>query len=228
MNKHIIVKELPESERPYEKFLHYGATCMSDAELLAIIIKSGTKAKTSLDLARDVLCQGQRNLLNLYDMSLADLRQIDGIGQVKALQLKAVAELSLRIARTQRAYQLQLGRISSIADYYMEQLRHEAQEVLMCAFFDTKAHFLGDARISIGSTSYAYFSPKDVLRKALEKKAELLVLLHNHPSGDPTPSSDDMRVTERMREAAQLLDMSLVDHIIIGDNCYFSFKEQSI
>lgn len=228
MNKHIIVKELPESERPYEKFLHYGVTSLSDAELLAIIIKTGTKDQTSLELAREFLCQRHHNLLNLYDMSAEEMMRIPGIGQVKAIQLKAVAELSLRIARTQRGYHLRLDHISSIAEYYMEQLRHEPQELLMCAYFDAKANFLGDARISVGSTNFAYFSPKDVLRIALEKKATLLVLLHNHPSGDPTPSRDDIRVTERMRECALLLDMNLVDHIIIGDNQYFSFKEQSL
>jgi DNA repair protein RadC len=96
----------------------------------------------------------------------------------------------------------------------------------MCAFFDSKANFLGDEKISVGSTSFAFFSAKDVLRCALEKNATILVLLHNHPSGDPTPSQDDIRVTERMRQCAALLDMKLIDHIIIGDNQYFSFKEQ--
>jgi DNA repair protein RadC len=228
MNKHIVVKEMPESERPYEKFLRYGVGCLSDAELLAIIIKTGTKDRTSLDVARELLYGKHCNLLNLYELSLEEMQKIPGIGQVKAIQLKAAAELSLRIAGTKRGYHLRLDKVSSIADYYMERLRHESQEILMCAYFDAKANFLGDAKISVGSTSYAYFSAKDVLRFALQKNATMLVLLHNHPSGDPTPSQDDIRVTERMRQSAQLLDMNLVDHIIIGDNQYFSFKEQSI
>jgi DNA repair protein RadC len=156
------------------------------------------------------------------------MKKIPGIGQIKAIQLKAAAELSLRIAATKRGYTLRLDKISSIADYYMERLRHEPQEILMCAYFDAKANFLGDAKISVGSTNYAYFSAKDVLRGALERNAALMVLLHNHPSGDPTPSQDDIRVTERMRECAKLMDMNLIDHIIIGDNLYFSFKEQCL
>lgn len=228
MDRHVIVKELPESERPYEKFIKYGAGALSDAELLAIIIKSGTKDKTALELSRELLCQRHRNLLNLYEMSMEEMMRTNGIGRVKAIQLKAVAELSMRIARTQRGYQLRLDCAGSVADYYMEQMRHEKQEVLMCAYFDAKANFLGDARLSVGSTSYAYFSPREVLRGALEKNASVLILLHNHPSGDPSPSKDDMRVTERMRECAALFDICLADHIIIGDNQYFSFKEQSI
>lgn len=228
MNKHLVLKELPESERPYEKFLHYGASCLSDAELLAIIIKTGTKESTSLDLARELLCHKHKNLLNLYEMSLEELMQIHGIGQVKAIQIKAVAELSLRIARTQRGYNLRLDRVTSIADYYMEQMRHESKEILMCAYFDAKSNFLGDAKISVGSTNYAFVSPKDILREALLKNAVMLVLLHNHPSGDPTPSNEDILITERMRECAKMLDLMLVDHIIIGDNYYFSFKEQNL
>ena len=99
---------------------------------------------------------------------------------------------------------------------------------MICAYFDAKANFLGDAKLSVGSTSFAYFSPREVLKRALEKNASVFILLHNHPSGDPTPSKDDMRVTERMRECAALFDICFADHIIIGDNQYFSFKEQSI
>jgi DNA repair protein RadC len=172
------------------------------------------------------LYEKHRNLLNLYDLSFEEMKKIPGIGTVKAIQLKAAAELSLRIAGTKRGYSLRLDSVPSVADYYMERLRHETQEVLMCAFFDSKANFLGDEKISVGSTSFAFFSAKDVLRCALEKNATILVLLHNHPSGDPTPSQDDIRVTERMRQCAALLDMKLIDHIIIGDNQYFSFKEQ--
>jgi DNA repair protein RadC len=228
MDKHIAVKEMPESERPYEKFLRYGVSSLSDAELLAIIIKTGTRNRTSLEVAQSLLYEKHRNLLNLYDLSFEEMKKIPGIGKVKAIQLKAAAELSLRIAGTKRGYSLRLDKVSSVADFYMERLRHEKQEILMCAYFDAKANFLGDAKLSVGSTNFAYFSAKDVLRCALEKNATLLVLLHNHPSGDPTPSQDDIRVTERMRQCAGLLDMNLVDHIIIGDNQYFSFKEQHL
>jgi DNA repair protein RadC len=228
MSSHINVKMLPESEQPYEKFLKYGEDSLSDAELLAIIIKTGTKESTSLDIARELLQGRQGNLLNLYDFSYEELLKFSGVGKVKAIQLKAVAELSRRIAKTNRGYHITMNAPATIADYYMEQMRHRKKESLICAFFDAKFNFIGDAVISNGSTSYAYVSPKDIFRAALEKNATQMVLLHNHPSGDPTPSGDDIRVTERIRKSAQLLEIRLCDHIIIGDNCYFSFSEHGM
>ena len=151
--------------------------------------------------------------------------QFSGIGQIKAIQLKAVAELSRRIAKTNSGYQLKMDNPSSIANYYMEQLRHLKQEQLMCAFFDSKNNFLGDVVISKGAVNYAYVSPRDIFRYAFDYEAVMLILLHNHPSGDATPSEDDIRITRRIEKGAQLLELHLVDHIIIGDNKYYSFKE---
>ena len=219
------MKNLPESERPYEKYMLYGEESLSDAELLAIILKSGTKDANSLDIARELLKGNHNNLLNLYDLSYRDLMHYSGIGQVKAIQLKAVAELSRRIARTNSGYRLKMNCPSSIADYYMEQLRHEKQEMLVCAFFDAKNNFLGDAVISKGAVNYAYVSPREIFRYAFDYEAVMIILLHNHPSGDPTPSEDDLRITHRIIKGAQILQLELVDHIIIGDNIYYSFKE---
>lgn len=228
MSEHITMKDLPESERPYEKFISYGEESLSDAELLAIILKTGTKEANSIDIARKILKGNHNNLLNLYDLSLRDLMQFSGIGQIKAIQLKAVAELSRRIAKTRSGYNLKLDNPKSISNYYMEQLRHEKQEYLIGAFFDTKNNFLGDAILSKGSVNYAYVSPRDIFRYAFDFEAVLIILLHNHPSGDPTPSDDDIRVTKRIEKGAQILQLQLVDHIIIGDNNYFSFREHEL
>ncbi len=228
MSNHTKVKQLPESERPYEKFLKYGVESLSDAELLAIILKSGTKDLNSLEIARMLLSGGHGNLLNLFELSFEEFLKLPGIGKVKAIQLKAVAELSNRIAKTNSGYHISMKCPSSIAAYYMESLRHLKKEFLICAFFDAKNTFLGDSRISIGSTSYAYVSPKDVFKRALEKNAVSIVIIHNHPSGDPSPSEDDILVTKRIREGAALLGIRLSDHIIIGDNRYFSFAENDI
>ena len=225
MSEHVTIKNLPESERPYEKFLSQGIESLSDAELLAIILKTGTKNETSVDVARKILLGNHNNLLNLYDLSYRDLMHIPGIGQVKAIQLKAVAELSKRIAKTNRGYTLQMDTPSSIADYYMEQLRHAKEELLVCAFFDSKCNFLGDVIISKGSVNYAYVSPRDIFRHAFDYEAVLFIMLHNHPSGDPFPSEDDFQITYRIGKGAQILELQLVDHIIIGDNKYYSFKE---
>ena len=228
MSKHFTMKNLPESERPYEKFLKYGEAQLSDAELLAIILKTGTTKENSLDIARRILQGNHHNLLNLYDFSYRDFMKFPGIGKVKAIQLKAVAELSRRIAQTKSGYQFQLDKPASIADYYMEHLRHSKEEILMCAFFDAKCNLLGDLEISKGSVNYAYVSPRDIFRHALDYEAVLFVLIHNHPSGDPTPSKDDIRITNRIEKGSQILELELVDHIIIGDNNYYSFHENKL
>lgn len=225
MTEHITMQKLPVSERPYEKYLTNGAESLSDAELLAIIIKTGTTEYNSADLARRILSGKQGNLLNLYDLSYEELLQIPGIGRVKAIQLKAVAELSKRIAVTEQKNHIQMDQPSTIAAYYMEQMRHQQTELLIAAFFDAKCRFLGDQVISKGSVNSAYVSPRDVFRSALLKNAVLLIILHNHPSGDPSPSQDDIRVTRNIGENGKMLGVELVDHIIIGDNRYYSFKD---
>lgn len=228
MSEHFTMKNLPESERPYEKYLLHGEESLSDAELLAIILKSGTKDANSIDIAREILKGNHNNLLNLYDLSYRDLMKFSGVGQVKAIQLKAVAELSKRIAKTKSGYYLKMDTPGSIADYYMEQLRHAKQEYLICAFFDSKCNFLGDTVVSKGNVNYAYVSPREIFRYAFDYEAVMIILLHNHPSGDPAPSEDDIRITKRIEKGAQILQLELVDHIIIGDNKYYSFKENEL
>ena len=222
------IKELPASERPYEKFLSLGASGLSDADLLAIIIKTGTKDKSAVDIAQEILSGRHGNLLNLYEMSYDELIQISGIGQIKAIQLKAVAELSMRISKAKRARSIRMNTPVTIADYYMEQMRHLQQEVVICAYFDVKSRFLGDKFISKGSLSSSVVDISSVMRTALEKNASKIVLLHNHPSGDCTPSKDDIAVTNRLAEGSRIFSIELCDHIIIGDNEYYSFYENKI
>lgn len=225
---HTTIKELPESERPYERFRRLGAEALSDAELLAIILKTGTKNMTSLELARQLLSDCQGNLLNLYEFSYEELLDRKGIGPVKAIQLKAIAELSNRIAQTSSGYQLKLNNPKSIALYYMESLRHRREEVLVAAFFDAKYNFLGDSTIASGGLNYAHVAPAELFRKAILKNALQLVLLHNHPSGDCMPSEADLLLTERLVQGGNLLGIYIEDHIVIGDNRYYSFKENAI
>lgn len=222
------IKELPASERPYEKFLSLGASGLSDADLLAIIIKTGTKDKSAVDIAQEILSGRHGNLLNLYEMSYDELIQFSGIGQIKAIQLKAVAELSMRISKAKRARSIRMNTPVTIADYYMEQMRHLQQEVVICAYFDVKSRFLGDKFISKGSLSSSVVDISSVMRTALEKNASKIVLLHNHPSGDCTPSKDDIAVTDRLAEGSRIFSIELCDHIIIGDNEYYSFYENKI
>lgn len=228
MKKHLTVKELPDSEKPYEKFLKNGAGALSDAELLAVIIRCGTNGKKSVDVAQDFLNYGNRNLLNLYETSYEDMLRIPGIGQVKAIQLKCIAELSRRIAEAKYQHHVCLSNAQSVADYYMERMRHEKQEKLLIAMFDMKCHLLGDVLLSVGSATSAFVPPREIFLTALRYQAVQIIMVHNHPSGSPAPSAADNAVTKRVEECGAMLGIPLSDHIIIGDHSYYSYKEQGL
>lgn len=228
MQKNLTMKELPDFERPYEKCMLRGPAALSDAELISVIIRTGSKGEKSTDLADRVLNAGPDGLLNLIHMDMESLTQIRGIGPVKAVQLKCAGELSRRIATCSRHLDPVLSDSAEIAAYYMERMRHEAKEILMLAMFDRKNMLLSDEIVSIGTSNASVISPGEIFKLALQKRAEYIVLLHNHPSGNPEPSNEDIRVTFRIKKCGDLLGILLMDHIIIGDNCYFSFREQDI
>lgn len=228
MNHHLTVKELPESEKPYEKCLRYGAECLSDAELLAVIIRTGTAGSKSIEVAQEILNRKDRSILNLYLLSLQELKEIPGIGTVKAIQLKCLAEITKRMTRATRVREVSLSSASSVASYYMEELRHEDREKLVLCMFDSKCVLLRDEVVSIGTVNASLVSPREVFQRALMNQAVYIILLHNHPSGIPLPSAQDKLVTRRIQECGELLGIHLSDHIIIGDNQYFSFKEENL
>lgn len=228
MNKHLTVKELPDSEKPYEKCLKHGAEILSDAELLAVIIRTGTAGRKSIDVAQDILNRNEKNLLNLYKLNLKDFMEIAGIGTVKAIQLKCLAEITKRMTKAVRLREVSLNSASSVASYYMEELRHENREKLMLCMFDSQSVLLGDEIISIGTVNASLVSPREIFIRALMQQAVHIILLHNHPSGIPLPSTQDKLVTRRVQECGEMLGIRLSDHIIIGDNQYFSFKEENL
>ena len=219
MQKNLTIKELPDTERPYEKCLLYGAGSLSDAELISVIIRTGSRGERCVDLAHRILNAGPDGLLNLIRLDTEQLTGIRGIGPVKAVQLKCIGELARRIAVTQRKKQISLQSPESIASYFMEKMRHERKEQLMLAMFDSKGMLLGERLLSVGTSNAALISAKDIYRAALQEQAVYIVILHNHPSGNPEPSREDILITRKIR---------LMDHIIIGDNEYFSFCEQDI
>lgn len=225
MKQCLTVKELPDSEKPYEKFQKFGARSLSDAELLAVIIRSGTCGRKSIEVAQEFLSKGSRNLLNLYETSCEDMRKIPGIGEVKAIQLKCIAELSTRIAQTRYESGICMTNPASIADYYMERMRHEPQEQLLVCMFDSKCQWMGDAVMTVGSATSTFVSPREIFLTALRMKAIQIIMLHNHPSGSPKPSGEDDAVTSRVAECGRILGIPLTDHIIIGDNSYYSYRE---
>jgi DNA repair protein RadC len=224
--QHITTKELPLSERPYEKCEQLGAEALSDAELLAIIIKTGTKEESSLEVAHHLLSMGESEGLGfLHYTSIQELTEVSGIGRIKALQLLAVAELSRRlsICGSERKRFQSPG---ELARRYMPSMRHLLQEKVILVMLDTKCHILKEAVIFAGTVNSSPLEAREIFLLALKHRAVFIILIHNHPSGDPTPSHSDIVSTRRIKEAGDLLGIRLMDHIIIGDNSYSSLKEK--
>ena len=226
------IKDLPESERPYEKCLQEGEAALSDSELLAVILRCGTKGASSLALANDILKHMQGTsypgLPGILHSSVRELQKIHGVGRVKAVQLKCIGELSKRIAAAAAKPSLSFHKPDSIASYYMEQLRHQEQEVIICMMLDNQNHLLAERLISKGTVNATLVTPREIYMEAVRCQAVSLILVHNHPGGDPTPSSSDHKLTERIRRAGELLGIRLLDHVIIGDHRYMSFREQGL
>ncbi|MCR5271690.1 MAG: DNA repair protein RadC [Lachnospiraceae bacterium] len=228
MNRNTTIKKLPLSERPYEKCKKYGPISLSDAELLAVIIRSGTRGRKAIDLANDILCGHEENLLNLERLSMKEMALIDGIGEVKAIQLKCLTEISKRLSGYRYNKDISLNSPEEIASYFMEDMRHLDREVLKTVLFDTKFNIISEKTITVGTVNASLVSPREIFIEALRDNAVAMVLLHNHPSGDPAPSTEDKEITERVRLGGKLLEITLADHIIIGDKSYFSFKEEGL
>ncbi|MEE8885597.1 MAG: DNA repair protein RadC [Eubacteriales bacterium] len=224
------MKNLPEDEGPYEKCLQYGARSLTDAELLSVILRTGTKGRTSLMLAEDIMkrCRFDNGLTGLLHLTVPELEEIPGVGRVKACQIMCIGELSQRISRTGARKLLDFRNPSTIADYYMERLRHEEQEVVICMMLDTKNHLLGEREMTRGTVNQSLVSPRELFLSALSYHAVQMILVHNHPSGDPAPSREDMRITQRVFAAGRLIGIMLIDHIIIGDRRYTSFVESGL
>ena len=228
MTEYKTMKDMPFEEKPYEKFEARGAEALTDAELLAILLRSGTRGSSSLDLARLLLHADTSGggFLNLYHMSIRELRKIPGIGRVKAIQLKCLLEFSRRIAKETFRKELSFDSPKSIADYYMEDFRHAEQERMMILMLDTKGGFLGEAVIFIGTVNASLVSPREIFLKALTFHAVSVIMIHNHPSGDPTPSEEDLLLTLRVHKAGEMIGIELLDHLVLGDRKYISFREQ--
>ena len=230
MEHYFTVKELPESERPYEKCERFGPEALSDAELLAVIIRSGTKKERAVDLAVRVLDRpgAKKGLSALYYYSLKELQKIKGIGKVKAIQLCCVAELAKRMHAARDTAGVAFFSPESIAQAYMERMRHCRTEEIILLMLDTRGRKIADEVISKGTVNMAVLEPREVLCTALRYEAVFLILLHNHPSGSPTPSEADISVTRKLAKACEIVGIELRDHIVIGDNCYLSMMEKGI
>jgi DNA repair protein RadC len=224
------IKDLPVNERPYEKLERFGPEMLSNAELLAIIIRTGNRNETSVSLAQRVLKHDREGsgLSFLHHTTVEQLRKINGIGRVKAIQLKAVMELSKRIASFYDTNRIVLNATADVARVFMEEMRHLDREVFKTVMVNTKNQIIKQRNVSVGSLSASIVHPREVFSEALKIGCAAVIFVHNHPSGDPTPSVDDVDTTRRLVNAGDILGIKVLDHVIIGNGVYVSFKEKGL
>lgn len=220
------MKELPKTERPYEKLEQQGEKALTNAELLAIIIKTGTKEETAIGLAQQILKLNENNekenLGFLRELTVEEFKKIKGIGKVKAIQLKAVCELATRMNSIENYKNQKITKPKDIASILIEKMRFEKQEILKVAMLDNKNHLLKIKDIAKGSGNFVTATIKSILNEAVKIEASKIILIHNHPGGDPTPSIQDLEFTDKVEKATEILGMQLVDHIVIGEEDYVS------
>lgn len=220
------IKELPEIERPYERLELYGEKALSNAELLAIIIKNGTKEKTSVEMANEILNLNKNHnngdLNFLRDLSLEELMSLKGIGRVKAIQIKAICELASRMSKPSNYKKIQIKSPKDVAELLMSDLRFEKREIAKIILLNNKNVVLKIQDVAIGSGNFSNLNIRYILSETVKINAPKIILVHNHPSGDPTPSGADIIVTKKLKEAAEILKIELLDHIVIGNMQYRS------
>lgn len=227
------IKELPYAERPYEKLELYGEKALSDAELLAIIIKTGTKEETAVTLAQRILKlnnneQEEYGVSFLRDISVEELMQIKGIGKIKAIQIKAVCELATRMSRPTNYRQIVVKRPNDVAKLLMPDLIIQKREVAKVIILNSRNYIEKIVEVSLGGTNFANVAIKDVLNEVIKMQAPKFIIVHNHPSGDSTPSKKDIEFTNKLYDAAQFMEIELVDHIVIGNKNFTSIFEQKV
>ena len=225
------IKQLPETERPYEKLELYGESTLSNAELLAIIIKTGTKEETSVQLAQKILNLNdtkQEGLNFLKDIAIEELTQIKGIGKIKAIQLKAIGELATRMSKPMNYKRVVVREPKDVVDVIMQELRFQKREIAKIIILNEKNEILKIKDLSFGGTSYVNISIKEILVEPIKMKAPKIILIHNHPTGDSTPSDADVKFTYNLYDLGDMLGIQLLDHIVIGVDTYTSIFSQIV
>jgi len=220
---HLTIKDMPPSLRPRERLLANGAAALSDVELVAIILRSGTAETSALDLAAHLLTRlgGLRGLL---DAATEELISVPGIGPAKAVQIKAALEIGRRVATTAPESRPVVRTPEEAANLVMETMRHLDREHFRAVLLNTKNQVLSIETISVGTLDSSAVHPRELFKSAIKKSAAAVILVHNHPSGDPTPSQADIDLTRRLVQAGSILGIGILDHIVVGDNKYTSFK----
>ena len=221
------IKEMPLTERPQEKLVYGGASGLSNSELLALIIRTGTGEKSAIRLADEVISYASSNIGGLGMAEVRELTEIDGIGEAKACSIVAAMELSKRlISDMQSAMRERIRDSRQVAELLMEEMMYEKREIFMALNLDAKLRVESKSVISIGNVDSAPVHPREVFGPAIRRGASAVVVAHNHPSGDPTPSPQDIEVTKRLIKASEVIGIKLVDHVIIGNGVFTSLKAE--
>ncbi len=223
------LKQLPPSERPRERLFAVGPEHLSPAELLAIILRTGAAGQTAVQVAQHLLADGEKQgghpLLYLLKASAAELAACRGVGRAKAAQIKAALELGRRLGEVGPRERVRINGPADVAALVMEEMRHLEQEQFRVILLDTKNQVLGVESVSTGTLNTTLVHPREIFKLAIRRVANAIILVHNHPSGDPTPSPEDRQITKDLMAAGQLLGIDVHDHVIIGDRRYFSLRE---
>lgn len=230
MKNYLTIKDLPKNQRPRERLLKYGAKALSDVELLAVIIRTGTRSESALMLAQRLLKgEGSKTGLSFVaDASIEELSQIKGIGPAKSIQIKAAIELGRRIHFRIDKEDVTINCPNDICDLLMNDMSTLKKEYFKVLLLNIKNKVIALEEISVGSLNASIVHPREVFKPAIKRSSASIILVHNHPSGDPTPSREDIEVTMRLVEAGNIIGIEVLDHIIFGNNRYISFREEHL
>ena len=220
-------KEIPEEEKPRERLLLYGSNFLSNEELLMIILKTGTKKISVKELANNLLIS-TKGINNLKNINYNNLIKIEGIGKVKAIELLAIIELSKRMNNQYQEQELiKCTSPKNIINYFHNLFIDKKQEEFYCIYLDNKKNYIAKKKLFIGSINNSIAHPREIFKEAYLLSASFIICIHNHPSGDPTPSKEDINITSNLYKISNLHAIYLIDHIIIGKNSYYSFYEDN-
>jgi DNA repair protein RadC len=218
------IHDIPEAERPVERLVRNGPESLSNAELLGIILRTGTKEENVVNLCSRIL--SEYNIKQLSLANISRLMEIHGIGKVKAAQITAVFELSRRLETFAEEPKKKISSPKDVYSLMYPRMREQKKEKFIMLYLDTKNQVLKEEVVSIGSLNSSIVHPREVFKSALMESSASVIMIHNHPSGDPSPSKEDVMVTQKMVEGGKLLGIEVLDHIIIGDGRYISLKDE--
>jgi DNA repair protein RadC len=224
----MIIRELPETERPREKLLRFGQEHLTNPELIALLLGTGSKGESAIGLAENLLSMDGDGLLHLASCSVEELSGLKGMGPAKACKLLAAIELGSRMATTQRPQKTKIESTLDVVDIFMEKMRYHKKEHFNVLLLNAKGGVLAVETVAVGDLSSSIVHPREAFIAAVRRSAAAVIFLHNHPSGNPKPSPQDIEVTHRLCETGKILGIHVLDHIIIGDGIYISMKEKKI